>query len=49
VGISRTVVTAASVTFTALALILASWQAVDAEACAASDLDLAHCSAAGDG
>jgi hypothetical protein len=46
---SRTIITIAVFGFVVLLAILALWQTVDGEACAASDLDLAHCKAATDG
>jgi hypothetical protein len=46
VNTSRTLITTSAVGFSALLAILGMWQAVDTEACAASDLDLAHCQAA---
>jgi hypothetical protein len=45
---SRTLITTTAVAFGALAAILALWASVDTEACAASDLELAHCQAAVD-
>jgi hypothetical protein len=46
---ARTTITTASFVLTALLAILALWQTFDAEACATSDLELAHCQAAVDG
>jgi hypothetical protein len=48
VNARRTIVTTASVGFGALLVMLGMWQAVDAEACASSDLELAYCQAATD-
>jgi hypothetical protein len=42
----RTTITTASVFLGAMLVVLGLWQTVDVEACAASDLDLAHCQAA---
>jgi hypothetical protein len=44
-----TIIATASVFLGALLVVLGMWQAIDSEACAASDLELAHCQAAGDG
>jgi hypothetical protein len=44
----RTIIATSAVGFTALLAILGLWGAVDADACAASDLNLAHCQAAVD-
>jgi hypothetical protein len=46
---ARTTITTAAFVLTALLTILALWQTFDAEACATSDLELAHCQAAVDG
>jgi hypothetical protein len=44
----RTTILTASVFLFAMVVVLGLWQSVDLEACAASDLDLAHCQAAVD-
>jgi hypothetical protein len=46
---SRTTTTIAIFGFVVLLAIVALWQTVDGEACAASDLELAHCQTAVDG
>jgi hypothetical protein len=40
---SRTIITITGFGFVVLLAIVALWQTVDGEACAASDLELAHC------
>jgi hypothetical protein len=42
----RTIITTASVSFSALVAILGLWQSVEVDACARPDLDLAHCQTA---
>jgi hypothetical protein len=46
---TRTTIATAAVFLGAMLVVLGLWQTVDVEACAASDLDLAHCQAALDG
>jgi hypothetical protein len=46
---ARTTITTATFVLAALLTMLALWQTFDADACAASDLELAHCQAAVDG
>jgi hypothetical protein len=46
---TRTTIATAAVFLGAMLVVLGLWQSVDLEACAASDLDLAHCQAAVDG
>jgi hypothetical protein len=46
---ARTTITTATFVLTALLTMLGLWQTFDAEACAASDLELAHCQPAVEG